>query len=873
MRLTWPLVGREREMRLIETSLSAPHTRGIVISGPAGVGKSRVAAEALDAAAARGSATRWVVGTSAGRGLPLGAMAEWADPAVAHGLQLVCGVIESMTAAAKAGPVVIGVDDAHLLDDMSMFVLQQIAQRGIAKMVLTLRDGESVPDGATELFKSSLFDWLELPPLDREDTTSLLTRSLEGPLDVDTAARLYALTRGNVLYLRHIVEQEVAEGRLESHGGQWRWAGGLSVPHTLMELIDSRIGALPPEVATVIDVLAIGEPIELAALQRITEPKAIEDADVLGLILVEDTGVTIDVRLAHPLYGEVRRSRAAPTRLRRLRGAVATELAAAHNRDDARVLVRRAALSLDSDLDLDADVLIRAARGAICIADLPLANRLAEAASRVSPRAEAKFIQAHALSWMGCGESAEEVLSSVHADQLQDEDFARFTFFRASNMLWALAEPDRAADIIGAATRLTDGLARRCMDAIRAVHSFATDRPEMALEVAQDLALGDLPPVIAAEAAWVLANIHGDAGALSAAEDIADAGIRIVRSSEAPHMRFNIADARVGALLLSGRVEDADVLAASECRHAADLPGTAHLLGIAIAGRGALGAGRLTAAAAMLQQSSAALAASGHAIGWGYRYRISAAVALAISGKIEEAAKLLTSLQNLRRPFRALNIEFGLAHAWVAAGQGAVSEGIRILNRSAQTAAAHGQYAAEVMCLQTATQFGDRTHGPRLRELAALVEGPRASLAGRFADALAAGDAAELAAVSEEFEKLGDLVAALDAAAHAAVAYRRDDLRGSAYGSASRADELAIRCGGAQTPALAWAGSKLPLTEREREVAILVGHGLLNREIAAKLVVSTRTVEGHVYKAMQKTGVSTREELAALMKPLPPAAD
>ena len=65
-----------------------------------------------------------------------------------------------------------------------------------------------------------------------------------------------------------------------------------------------------------------------------------------------------------------------------MRGLVATELAASGNRDDFRVVVRRATLTLDSDLALDADLLVKAARGAVCLADLPLADRLADAAIR-----------------------------------------------------------------------------------------------------------------------------------------------------------------------------------------------------------------------------------------------------------------------------------------------------------------------------------------------------------------------------------------------------------------------------------------------------------------------------------------------------------
>ena len=45
---------------------------------------------------------------------------------------------------------------------------------------------------------------------------------------------------------------------------------------------------------------------------------------------------------------------------------------------------------------------------------------------------------------------------------------------------------------------------------------------------------------------------------------------------------------------------------------------------------------------------------------------------------------------------------------------------------------------------------------------------------------------------------------------------------------------------------------------------MLVAHGLSNRAIAKRLTVAVRTVESHVYRAMAKTGTSSREELAAL---------
>ena len=54
-----------------------------------------------------------------------------------------------------------------------------------------------------------------------------------------------------------------------------------------------------------------------------------------------------------------------------------------------------------------------------------------------------------------------------------------------------------------------------------------------------------------------------------------------------------------------------------------------------------------------------------------------------------------------------------------------------------------------------------------------------------------------------------------------------------------------------------------PLTSREREVAALVAHGLTNRQIAAKLVVTERTAETHVQNILNKLGFTSRAQVAA----------
>ncbi|MFL4951633.1 ATP-binding protein [Streptomyces sp. MMS24-I31] len=53
-----------------------------------------------------------------------------------------------------------------------------------------------------------------------------------------------------------------------------------------------------------------------------------------------------------------------------------------------------------------------------------------------------------------------------------------------------------------------------------------------------------------------------------------------------------------------------------------------------------------------------------------------------------------------------------------------------------------------------------------------------------------------------------------------------------------------------------------PLTAREQQVAKLVALGLSNREIAARLLISPRTVDGHVQRILAKLGISSRSRIA-----------
>ena len=53
------------------------------------------------------------------------------------------------------------------------------------------------------------------------------------------------------------------------------------------------------------------------------------------------------------------------------------------------------------------------------------------------------------------------------------------------------------------------------------------------------------------------------------------------------------------------------------------------------------------------------------------------------------------------------------------------------------------------------------------------------------------------------------------------------------------------------------------LTRREEEIAALLAHRLTNRQIAAELVISERTVDHHVASILKKMDLPSREKVAA----------
>ncbi|WP_039934197.1 ATP-binding protein, partial [Streptomyces viridochromogenes] len=129
LELPWPFAGRENELELVRRSLGGG-PRGLVVTGPAGCGKTRLAKEAV-----RGTDCARAAGTPESRAIPFAAFAHLLPESVTlhRAVHLLSGVRTLL------------VDDAHLLDDASAALVHQLAVHGRTRLLVVATDGAPAP--------------------------------------------------------------------------------------------------------------------------------------------------------------------------------------------------------------------------------------------------------------------------------------------------------------------------------------------------------------------------------------------------------------------------------------------------------------------------------------------------------------------------------------------------------------------------------------------------------------------------------------------------------------------------------------------------------------------------------------------------------
>lgn len=870
----WPLVGRARELHDIRRLVCVEH-RGVVLAGRAGVGKSRLCQEALEQARAAGRRTVRVAATRSSSGIPLGAFASLlpttvlGDRAPDERAALLRRCVDDLVARAEGQTMVLGVDDAHLLDDMSATLVHQLADSGAVLVIATLRSGDHVPDPIAGLWQGSTAERIEVSALGPAEVSEVLTRSLDGRVDEAAVTELMSRSRGNMLFLRELVTGALVDDALRDDGGLWRLVGELHPTDRLVELVESRLAGLSSVERGLMEIVALGEPLGLEELARLADEDVAEGLERKALIRTSVDGIRTVLRLAHPLYGDVLRERMPSLRARRIARSLAESLEAAgrHPGD----LLRIATWRLRGG-GAEPSLMHEAAVEARWRYDFGLAERLARAAVEGGAGFESALLAAQLASLQGRTEQADTELAEL-SDQARDpSEQGRIILTRLDNRViysGSIEEGLRITEESRTVSVLPD--MRDEIVARRAALLLASEGPRSAVEAVSPLLLRASGRALAwacMPGAYSLARM----GRLDEALNAARRGMRVQSELASPTDWYPFMHAfyEAEALTYAGRFAEAASAAASHYHEGVQNRSLEQqgLFSWQMA-KSTADRGDVTESVDAAQQAISIYRQLGRPQFVNFCL-IYLAQALAVGGRVTEARSSLAELDRLTvAPSYFMGSDLLTSRAWTEAAGGNLNRAREIFGEAAEQGERIGDLVGALTALHGVARVG-RPGGVRARmeSLGVQVEGALAAARVAHVRALDDADAGALFGVSGAFEEMGATLLAAESAADASVCCAHDrDQRGRASGE-RRAATLAARCAGVNTPALRALEGRARLTRAEWEAAHLAAAGLSNRDIAGELVISVRTVENRLQSVYHKLGVRSRQSLATTLDAL-----
>jgi DNA-binding NarL/FixJ family response regulator len=874
------------------------------------VGKSRLAATVLEEAAAESWATLSVRATAGLAGVPLGALRAVLDTAPTSGIvELTAAVERDLLAMRTSQGLFVVVDDGQELDDASAWLLHQLVATDSIVMLATVRSGVQPPVALTGLWKDSLAQRVELGSLNQRETTELLTAVLGGPLAASSAERLWQVTGGNPLYLREVVLASHETQALRLASGEWRWTGEWAKGARLQEIVATRLGRLDPDELTAMEMIAVtGGSLPLELLESLTTPLAIEGLEDRSLVMVETSGRRLGVSIAHPVHAEVIRAGLPPLRERSMRRNLVNAVLATGARRSSDS-VRLACWSIESGLDADPITLALGADGTLFRLGLALAARLDEILLdsplrfplppapvvphdpalalklfRAAYEASGGIVEgaslATALTWLGDTAGAEAVLVDLAAKVDEPNDRLRLANSLGWIRFWGRYEVPEAKAVLVEAAEVAEAAApgetydkSLLADVYQQLAGIElnTGWPARALVMAEKAAgvLGSdvTNPLVSPVASASLAYL----GRCGEALELTDRAMTVALT-EGPHDLTvpSLIFARAGALARAGRLEDARELVES-CRQLAlandSLDGAASFG--TLAGEVLLRQGRPASAARMFRDAAGLLAERDI---FGYRpwALTGLARARAAIGDEDGAAMALAESETIGMVPRHYQMSCFQAEIQLLVLRGRTAEAIVRADEAVDWACQGQMTVEEATALDLRQRLAPSAAvTKRLQELAGEVDSRLVATLALHAEGLSNRDPRLLRTACDEFAEVGAVFFASEAAAAAASVHQRRHETRAAQAAARLAREYAAHCEGAVSAfGEIFAGAAAStLTRRERQISALFAGGYTSKEIADRLFVSRRTVEGHLYRVYTKLGVSDRTGLAAALDP------
>ncbi|RAU98388.1 LuxR family transcriptional regulator [Mycobacterium colombiense] len=869
------MVGRDVELRRSLGALGHGEFHGVALVGDSGVGKSMLARVLAKTVESAGRTVRFALGTQTGYAVPLGAFSRAVSLGATHEPAIMLAAAHNTLSQDKN--LVVVVDDAHLLDPLSATLINQLVAGRSARLIVTIRSGEPVLDAVTALLKERMLLTIHVDPFTREQTALLARAVLGGQVESVLVDELFERSAGNPLLLRGFLTAGRESGALVRAEDVWRLRGPLRADRELDDALDFLLQSLTPSELEVVEILAIAERLKWEILRDICDAEAVASLERRGLIQLVDDGSHAVAQLNHPMLGEAATRHAGMVRSRQVNGKLARALQK-HERAGGRLLklpglqgrIRLAQFMMRSDLEPDLKVIIEAAAEALAMSNVVLGEELARFAVDRGGGLAAALVLAEAVSWQGRGEEADCVLVDAEPDDGDEWLIARWGCLRAANLYWGCADVEaavRALDDVKKRVAAEAGI--QLINALEVSMGFFRGDIETTIALGPAFCASDALPIVTVWAAFPTCGALAVAGRFSDVSRLAGVGLSAAALCGLGPHQFNIGMTEVMAATALGNDRTAE---RTYKRYAAMATGffEAEAIVEAMLGLVHLARGELVSACTAFVKSEAVIA-EGFPSPWLVLVAARHAQAEGARRDNAAAAAALRLAEKAYGPHVAVFLpELELARAWERVSAGDTTAAQTHALRAAQNARLAGMHAVELQARHAAVRFGDRSQAARLEQLARMLNTAFTEAVAAHARGLARHDGDLLDAAAHQFADLGALAFAADASAQAADEHARRGDRAKRFDSSTRAHALASQCG-LRTPSVDASARPFPFSGRERQIVMLVAAGLSNRQIADQLVISVRTVEGHLYRVFTKLGIKNRDQLICLTRKEPSA--
>jgi DNA-binding CsgD family transcriptional regulator len=836
------------------------------MAGP-GIGKSAL----TDAITERLSAEMIVVqihGSSSLANVPFGVLAPYTAELTAEDSVSPVAVLRSVWSyfeklkAGKDTPLLLMMDDAHHLDEATASIVADMISAGWASVIAAGRPRPGLPQPLAQLWYDGLADRVDLRPLNREQIEEVLTHALDGTVPSGTIDTIWSASGGNPRILDALLHDAAERGQLAKRNGIWMLIGPLPAdgPKVTAVVVKDMLRRTPEE-QEALKLIALAGPVSRKVIEDISGPQVVRSL-LDQQMVVEDSGTPADLRMWNALFGDAVRASISVSRSLQLREKIRDQLASAPAGSESRM--RAVEWAVECGLKTPDPELLEAAETALAYFSNQSSRAMAAKVLAADLIPQAAAVQARARFNEGDFAAAAKLLDGCWRE-LEDGAGAAPALLLRAMAHQALGTPLAVSDS-------PDSPVRSWQDQLVHLLELGEAGNHGALENEVRDQRNRNPggaPDDALHAVGLALLAHSLAAAGHAVQGL-DAAL--LAASELPALQgsvffFNefVLGRLVVCYLAMGEWESAERemanYAADEPRGAAAFGGSLQVL----RGYSLLRQGRIERAYQMLLPAVEALRLNDPL----QMFRFGSALAFYAAARLGDAAQAGRLELDYKDSLLGAAHQDLLAAAYAAAASEYVSrdgKGLAALHTLATTPDVTARAGTLLELFALCWDLGDQSVIPRVHSLAGDVDGRWAAAFVTLAGEWDSADADLLMDTAATLETAGFVNLAREAYARASTVLENSGERRRARQAVALREKCDHELGERfREGRFIAAAPAVHLTRREQDIVELAVQGLTDREIAQRLMVSVRTVEGHLYRTYVKLGVRSRDELATAL--------